>query len=71
MQFERYSRGIRGFATVANRALYWDMICKTAEDRLKVLKFWDRHGLDATQEAFEVSRRTLFAWRAQLRAGGG
>ncbi len=71
MQFERFSRGIRGFATVANRALYWDMICKTAEERLKVLKFWDHHGLQATREAFGVSRRTLFAWRAQLREGGG
>jgi transposase InsO family protein len=47
------------------------MICPTAEDRLRVLQFWERHGLDATREAFRVSRRTLFAWRAQLRTAGG
>ncbi len=47
------------------------MIAKTAEERLKLLSFWERHGLAATQEAFRVSRRTLYGWRAQLRAGGG
>jgi transposase InsO family protein len=71
VQFERFSRGIRGFATVADRGLYWDMICKSAEERLKVLRFWERHGLQAAKEAFGVSRRTLFAWRSQLQAGGG
>ena len=39
--------------------------------RLKVLRFWEHHGLSATEEAFGVSRRTLYAWQAQLRAGGG
>jgi hypothetical protein len=30
------------------------MICDSAEQRLKVLQFWERHGLAATQEAFGV-----------------
>jgi transposase-like protein len=47
------------------------MICHSAEQRLKVLQFWERHGLLATQEAFGVSRRTLFAWQRQLRRGHG
>ncbi len=34
--------------------------------RLKVLKFYDKYGLDATIEAFEVSRRTIFRWRSIL-----
>ncbi len=62
---------VKGFLRVADRGLYWDMICESAEQRLKVLHFWDRHGLTATQEAFGVSRRTLFAWRARLREAGG
>jgi transposase-like protein len=62
---------VKGFLAVADRALYWDTICKSAEQRFKVLRFWERHGLLATQEAFGVSRRTLFAWRAQLRRGKG
>ena len=62
---------VRGFLALADRALYWDMICKTADERYKILLFWQRHGLGATQEAYGVARRTLYAWRAQLAAGGG
>lgn len=47
------------------------MICKTAEERYRILCFWERHGLLATQEAYGVSRRSLYAWRAQLRQRGG
>jgi transposase InsO family protein len=71
MQIRCIGYRIKGFLAVADRALYWDMICKSAEQRLNVLRFWERHGLAATQEAFGVSRRTLFAWRAQLRRGEG
>lgn len=71
MQIRRIGYRVKGFLRVADRALYWSMICKTAEQRYKVLCFWEKHGLAATQEAFGVSRRSLYAWRAQLRAGGG
>jgi len=71
VQIKWIGYGIEGFKRVADRALYWDMICSSAEQRLKVLQFWERHGLSATQEAFGVSRRTLFAWQAQLRRGKG
>ena len=66
MRLKWIGYGIEGFKAVADRALYWEMICSSAEQRLKVLQFWERHGLIATQEAFGVSRRTLFAWQAQL-----
>ena len=71
MRIKWIGYGIEGFKAVADRALYWEMICSNAEQRLKVLQFWERHGLLATQEAFGVSRRTLFAWQAQLRRGAG
>jgi len=71
MQVKFIGSRIRGFVAVADQALYWGMICKTAEERYKVLNFWDRFGLQATQAAFGVSRRTLFAWRAQLQQGQG
>ena len=48
--------GVRGFLKEAERGLYWDMICPNAEQRFKVLRFWERHGLLATQEAFGVAR---------------
>ena len=48
------------------------MISAEAEQRFRILCFWEKHGLLATQEeAFGVSRRTLYAWRQRLRAGGG
>jgi len=71
VQIRHVGYRIKGFLAVADRGLYWDMICKSAEQRLNVLRFWENHGLAATQEAFGVSRRTLFAWRAQLRRGQG
>ena len=71
MQIRWVGYRVRGLLAVADRALYWDMICKSAEQRLSVLRFWERHGLSATQEAFGISRRTLYAWQKQLRAGHG
>jgi transposase InsO family protein len=47
------------------------MIAPYAQRRLQILDFWQRHGLAATCDAFAVSRRTLFLWRAKLRAEGG
>jgi hypothetical protein len=36
---------IEGFKAVADQALYWDMIRESAEQRLKVLQFWERHDM--------------------------
>ena len=71
MQIRWVGYRVKGFLQVADRALYWDMICESAEQRLRVLQFWERHGLAAVREAFGISRRTLFAWQAQLRRGHG
>jgi len=62
---------VKGFLAVADRALCWSMISADAEQRFRILCFWEKHGLVATREAFGVSRRTLYAWRQRLRAGGG
>jgi transposase InsO family protein len=44
---------------------------KEAQYRLKVLRFWDKHGLQATQDAYQVSRRTLYNWKRVYRESGG
>ncbi|MFK2901320.1 helix-turn-helix domain-containing protein [Dyella jejuensis] len=46
------------------------MISADAQQRYRIVCFWEKHGLLATQEAFGVSRRTLYAWRQRLHAGG-
>ena len=71
MQIRRIGYRVKGFLGVADRALCWSMISADADARYRILCFWEKHGLLATQEAFKVSRRTLYAWRQRLRSGGG
>jgi transposase InsO family protein len=42
------------------------MITEQAKERCRILAFWEKHGDIPTQEAFKVSRRTLFRWQKQL-----
>jgi transposase InsO family protein len=42
-----------------------------AEKRLRILIFWEKHGDEATKEAFGVSRRTLYRWQESLRRADG
>jgi len=44
---------------------------KDAQQRLRILRFLDKHGLAATVDAFGVSERTLYRWRQKLRQAGG
>lgn len=38
------------------------MITKEAEERLRILKYWKKYGLEATHDAFQAKRSTLYAW---------
>jgi len=65
-------RGVKGFVSVYRQGLrYRDMITKIALDRAKILDFWQKYGLTATMDAFEVKRRSLFLWKRRLRQGQG
>lgn len=39
---------------------------KEVDRRVKILGFWGEHGAKATEDAFDVSERTLFRWQAAL-----
>ena len=41
-----------------------------AQQKLDALTFWNKHGLNATQDAFKVSRSTLYRWRKAHREAG-
>jgi len=72
MQILRIGYGIRGFATVCNDGLKWNrMLTNKAKHKIKVIVFWDKHGLDATLDAFPHKRSTLFEWKRKLRESGG
>jgi len=39
------------------------MITDKAKERLRILKYWQKYGLEATKDAFGVKRSTLFYWK--------
>lgn len=65
-------KGTKGFITIWERVIRFRyMITEEAKRRVKILAFWDKHGTTATEEAFEVKRRTLFLWQSKLNKGEG
>src|SRR3989338_3327556 len=65
-------KGLKGFVKLYNDALrYQYMITKKALRKARVLAFWEKHGLQATAEAFGVKRRTLFLWKRKLKEAEG
>ena len=72
MQIHNFSYRIRGFLRLADYAIGWeDMVSEKGKHKARVLSFWARHGLEATEEAFGAKMRTLYYWREQLMKGDG
>lgn len=71
MQVHRIGYGIWGFYRVAHLGHLRQMTPKDAPQRLRILHFWERHGLEATIDTFGFSGRTLYRWRQRLRQAGG
>lgn len=72
MQIHSKLAGIKGIVRLYNEALrFRDMITPKAEERVRILTFWKKHGDIAAKEAFKVSRATLFRWQKTLEKGGG
>ena len=70
-QFNKF-RDTKGFIqTWAWAVRFRDMIQEAAKERARILTFWEKHGDEATREAFQVSRATLFRWQKALWEGGG
>ena len=43
---------------------------ETAQFRLEVINFYNKHGLSATIDAYGVSRATIFRWKKSLNSSG-
>ena len=72
MQIHRLSYQVKGFVRLARYAIRWGrMITNHAKERIRILAFWGKHGLAPTIEAFGVSQRTLYLWKATLKKGAG
>ncbi len=72
MKIRNITAGIKGLVSLYDEALRLrDMITPQAEERLKILVFWKKHGDEATKEAYGAARSTLFRWQKELKAGDG
>ena len=67
MQIRYTLPGVRGYKRLER--IYYNslMISEEAKRRKKILEFWEKYGLEATIDAFGVSRRTLYRWKAKLK----
>jgi hypothetical protein len=64
--------GIKGFVRLYDYGLKWrHMITEKAKYRAKVLFFREKHGLEATLDAFPVRRSTLFLWKRKFNESSG
>ncbi len=64
MQTDYLFHGIRGFSHFQRVCYLWEMETDVAQRRLKILQFFEKYGLEATLEAFDISRRTLYRWKS-------
>ena len=72
MQIKRIGYGIKGFYRITDYAIrYTRMVTKKAKKRAEILAFWEKHGAEATIEAFKVSLRTLYNWQEKRIQGNG
>ena len=65
-------KGTKGFISTWERVIRFRyMITEQAKRRVKILVFWEKHGDEATEEAFGAKRRTLYLWKKLLANGLG
>jgi len=65
-------KGTVGFLSTWERVIRFKyMISEKAKRKAKILTFFDRYGLEATREAFGVSKTTLYRWKESLLTDNG
>lgn len=47
-----------------------NMITNQAEERLRIINYWQKYGLEATQDAFGAKRSTLYYWQKLYKDSG-
>lgn len=67
MQTDYLFNGIRGYSKFKRFSYLFEMENTEATKRLKIIKFFDKYGLEATIEAFAVSRRTIYRYKATFK----
>ena len=70
MQTDYLFHWVKGFERFAYYCYRYDMASQEALKRYKIILFYEKYGLNATLEAFDISRRTLFRYKAMFQKGG-
>jgi len=66
------SKGVKGWRTLENDVLKFRYMIKAeALRKAKILTFWQEYGLQATIDAYEISRPTLYLWKKKLNENDG
>ncbi|MDE2218470.1 MAG: DDE-type integrase/transposase/recombinase [Patescibacteria group bacterium] len=72
MSYFNKFKGTKGFISTWERVLRFRYIIQEkAKQKCRILAFWEKHGTEATEEAFKVKKRTLFHWKKKLKEGSG
>jgi hypothetical protein len=71
MQIIRISYGVKGFAILYDDGLKYRMLTEKAKHKVKVIVFWEKHGLEATLDAFAHKKSTLYNWKSILAKNNG
>jgi len=59
--------GVKGFVKLYEYGLKWRyMITEKAKYKIRILIFWEKHGLAAVLDAFPYKRSTLFLWKKKF-----
>jgi len=65
-------KGVRGYHRLMKMQDYLNHPKKEEiERRLKIITFFRNHGLEATRDAYKVSRSTVYRWEKALKDSGG
>jgi putative transposase len=72
MRIFNVHKGVIGSKTMYNHTIRMKyLLQEEAKKKAKILTFWQKHGLEATMEAFDVKRATLFLWKKKLTESNG
>ena len=63
MRTKFVGKWINGFGKFSRLSTILMNKSKEVKRREKILYFWEKHGFEATKDAFDVSRSTLYEWR--------
>lgn len=66
-------KGVVGYASFMKHTYSLNKFTgnEIAQFRLRVIQFFDSYGAEATKEAFNVGRSTIFLWKKKLKEGNG